>query len=458
MFTARLRADDDRPRPKLPDAVQSIVDLARGAAPEIFADTIVRLVESGKIPQRELQVELLEDAFQAAGSAVEPVRLIAIPGTPPDTREMYRGLAGGLGLDAISLQSRILKDLLTVDRGKARELFEQVAHPVLDPRPCEDALVADISPYYEIAAAIAQSAFTAEEKEHGAHVQFLAGLLEGAKSPGELAAFAGAIENVTFTPAQWEVLLGVLSQKLEKIGADYRSFAVSFNSMQGAISRLAEFGRANRVESADGLRGSFRKYVVAQMKAPRCAPDIPIALGETEWLQPSLTVDETNPSERRGAVKTHAYFESGDSKDIAQHLKAAQVQTGTALGQALVRQAEAVTAGYTPSVGEPQDPGDLLREFATWSPAGSDVDVLHQKATVLKGLLQKWVAGADHDRVANLCVELLISSGAQRQDPAEWMWQVKSLAGAIGAGATNLFRPSGNPGLLVYLESSGTSK
>jgi hypothetical protein len=457
-----LRADDDKPRPKLLDAVQSVVDLARGAAPEIFADTIVKLVESGKIPHRELQVELLEDAFQAAGSATEPVRLIAIPGTPPDTREIYRSKAGELGLDAISLQARILKNMLTVDRAKGRELFDRVAHPVLDPRPCEDALVADVAPYYEIAAAIAQSAFTAEEKERGAQVQFLVGLLSAAKSPGELAAFAGAIENITFTPAQWQVLLVVLAEKLEKITADYRSFAVSFNAMQGAVSRLAEFGHANRV-NVDGLIGSFRKYLIAQMTAPRCQPDIPIAIGEMEWFRPSLTDAEMKPSERRGAVKTDAYFESGDAKAIAEHLKTTQAQVTTALGQAAVRQAQAAfrgldSAGYTPSGRDLQDPGDLLAEFAKWSPAGSDVDVLHQKATILKGLLQNILAGADRDRVARLCVELLISSGAQRQNPAEWLWQTKSLSGSIGAGATDLFRASGNPGLLVYLESSGTSK
>jgi len=455
-----LQADDDKPPPKLPGAVQSEVDLARATAPEIFADTIVRLVESGKNPQRELQVELLEDAFQAAGSAIEPVRLIAIPGTPPDTREVYRSKAGELGLDAISLQSRILKNLLTVDRAKARELFEQMAHPAIDPRPCEDALVADIAPYYDIAGAIAQSTFTAQEKEHDAHVQFLAGLLSAAKSPAEVAAFAGAIENITFTPAQWEVLLAVLSKKLETAGADYRSFAVSFNAMEGAISRLAEFGRANRVESADGLRGSFRKYVVAQMKAPRCAPDIPIAIEETEWLQPSLAGGETDPSERRGTVMLHTYFESGDSKAIGEKLR-----------QLVLDELDGEGGAHVKVV----DFSDFLREFELWTPSGSDVDVLHQKMTLLRALLphvmdpgafarrlgRKPDHDAERDRTPRLCAELLASSGAQRQYPAEWMWQVKSLMSAAGSDRPKMaeaFRASGNPGLLVYLESSGTSK
>jgi hypothetical protein len=434
------RADDQpKPRPKLAPDVQAIVDIARPAAPEIFAHVVVRLVESGKIPQRELQVELLEDAFHSAARAIEPVRLVAIPGTPPDTREMYRGKAGELGLDAISLQSRIVRNLLTVDRAKARDLFGQIVHPVLDPRPCEDAMVADISPYYEIAAAVAQSAFTAAEKENDAHLQFLTGLLSAARSPGEVAAFAGAIQNVTFTKAQWEVVLAVIARKLETVGADYRSFAVSFNAMEGSISRLADLARANRMESVDGLLGSFRKYLVAQMTASRCKPDIPVAIGEMEWFRPGLSGDETNPKERRGSFESHAYFESGDGKELGERLKVITRRVG----------GERYVQAFIPT----NTLLDFLTTFASWNPSGSDVDVLHQKATVLGVLMTTELVERDHDRIARLCVELLASSGSQRQNPAEWMFQLKSLASAIGPGA---------PNLLVYLASgfasSGTSK
>jgi hypothetical protein len=441
VFATLVNAGDDaKPRPKLAPAVQAIVDLARPAAPEVFAYTVVKLVESGKIPQRELQVEMLEDAFHSAARATEPVRLIAIPGTPPDTREMYRSKAGELGLDAISLQSRILGNLLTVDRGKARELMGQIVHPVLDPRPCEDALVADIATYYEIAAAVAQSAFTAAEKDNDAHLQFLIGVLSAAKSPGEVAAFAGAIQNVTFTKAQWEVVLAVIARKLETVGADYRSFAVSFNAMEGSVSRLAELARANRIESVDGLLGSFRKYLVAQMTAPRCKPDIPVALDEMSWFRPNLSEAETNPKERKEALKAHAYFESGDSKLIGDRLKSILPRAGASN--------RVFFSGVTD-----QGLADFLQEYALWTPPGSDVDALHEKATALEVLLQQTAPGEDRDRASRLCVALLTSSGAQRQNPAEWMFQVKSLSGAIGPGA---------PDLLVYLASalasSGTSK
>jgi hypothetical protein len=420
LLCVSLRAGEDaKPRPKLTDEVQSLVDQARAAAPEIFAYTIVKLVESGKIPQRELQVELLEDAFHSASRAVEPVRLIAIPGTPPDTREIFRSKAGELGLDAISLQSRILRNLLTVDRTKARELFGQMAHPALDPRPCEDPLVADGSPYYGVAAAIAQSAYTAAEKDRGLHVQFLMGLLSSAKAPIEVAALANAIEDVAFTPQQWNSTFTVLGKKLEATDTDYRSFAISFNTLQGAVSQLAELARASQMnESAAQLLASFGKYISVQMTAPRCRPDIPLETGVT------LSDAESAAIVRRGSPTAHPYFESEDSKSIGEHLRQMPRQpTSTELS-------------------------DLLREFELWRPTGSDVDVLHQKATVLTSLLQMRTNTADHDRILRLCVQLLASSGAQRAYPAEWAWQVKSLAEALRSDA---------PPLLIYLASAFTS-
>src|SRR5258706_7671211 len=150
-------------------SVPPIVELARGAPAEFFADAVVRVIQAGKIPQRDAQVELLEEAFSVAAGAKEPLRLIGLPGTPPDTREIYRSLAAGSGLDALSLQARIVKELLTLDRAKARELFERMPRPKLDPRPCADPLIANVSAYYDAAAAIAQSAFTDREKESELH-------------------------------------------------------------------------------------------------------------------------------------------------------------------------------------------------------------------------------------------------------------------------------------------------
>jgi hypothetical protein len=408
-----MLAAGDEPKPKivLAPEVQSVVDLARSAAPEVFADTTVRLVQAGRIPQREAQIELLEQAFAVAADAVEPIRLIALPSTPPDTRELYRARTGDLGLDALSLQSRILKELLTVDPARARERFAAIARPALNPRPCADPLVADASAYYEVAAALAQSAFSAEEKKQEAQVQFLTAVLTGAKSPNELAPFVRSLSTVALNPSEWALLSAAFAAKLETMAPDYRPFALTFDALQSEVGALEEISQSEQLPPA------FRKYTAAQLTAPRCSPDIAI----------DFDPKDLKPAKHDEQFKTNdPYFSSGDAKQIGDELRA--VQPGTRYE-------------------------DFLRDFLAWEPSGSDADILHQRATVFGALIQLLPPGAGRDRVFELVSTMLASSGAQRNAPAEWIWQMHHLVEIAGADAPKLFaafRQSGSAALAVY--------
>ena len=123
---ALLAADEKKVKPELPAAIRPLVELARATAPEIFANTIVDLVEKGTIPDRELRSDLLEEAFALAQEAKEPYRVMAIPATPQDTRALHRSKAVELKLDALSLESRMLKEMIRIDRVKARAMFDAV--------------------------------------------------------------------------------------------------------------------------------------------------------------------------------------------------------------------------------------------------------------------------------------------------------------------------------------------
>ena len=436
-----LCAGDERAaRLELPAAVRPIVELARTGSPELFADTVVRLVQAGRIPQREMQIQLLEEAFAVAGGAAEPVRLAAIPATPPDTRALFRGRAGELKLDVLSLRSRILQELLTVDRVRARELFQAIPHPALDPRECADPLIADVGAYYEIAAAVAQSSFTSAEKETAAHVQFLAAILAGARSPGEIEPFARAVQSVGLKPSEWELVLAALASKLATVGPDYRAFALSLTPLQGEIAALVALGGANGV-ATDGLTGAFRKYVTTQMAASRCAPDFGPSLEEISTVPP-LSGDEMKPSKRTDSFKADPYFQSEDSRQMGSALNRLRFGPG----------------GQSPSEAERGAPewrntlADFLRDFKGWNPPGSEIDAFHQRMTVLDSVLQILPPGGDRDRIISLVVSYLVSD-VERQNAAEWLWQLKKLLRDAGGDAPKMlqqFRASNDVGLVLY--------
>jgi len=434
LLAVSLYGGDDRAvRPEVPAAVRPIVELAKTASPEMFGDTVIRLVQTGKIPQRETQMQLLEEAFTAASGSAEPVRLAAIPATPLDTRALFRSQAGELRLDALSLESRILKELLTLDRARARELFGQIPRPALEPRGCLDPLVADVAAYYEIAAGVAQSAFTAEEKKNEAHVQFLMAILAGAKSPGEMEPFARALESVALEPHEMELLLAAVGEKLETLGTDYRPFALTLSALQGEIAALAAVGGANGL-ATDGLTGAFRKYVTTQLAAPRCAPDFGPAREEIA-VTPPLSGDEIKPAKGSGETfQVEAYFQSEDSRRI---------------GEALHR----LRFGANESAAEWRNMfSDFLRDFKSWTPPGPEIDVFHQRMTVLGSVLQILPSGDDRNRILNLAVNEL-ASDVERQKPAEWLWQLKKLLRDAGPDAAKMlrqFRASNDVGLVLY--------
>ena len=116
---------------KLPEPFRSISDLASAAPPEFTADALLRIVESGALPDQKARRELVEHAFQLAASAKFPVRMVGVTGTTTDTASGSLNQAYALKLDVLSLQSRAVRDMLPLDPLKARELFGQITRPTL---------------------------------------------------------------------------------------------------------------------------------------------------------------------------------------------------------------------------------------------------------------------------------------------------------------------------------------
>src|SRR6202043_2145136 len=91
--------------------LESIVDLATGVPPEFAADSLLRLVESGKIADLALKLSLVEKPCYLSESAPQPVKLARRPGALVDTRFGYLAHAFLLNLDRLSLQSRAVVDI-----------------------------------------------------------------------------------------------------------------------------------------------------------------------------------------------------------------------------------------------------------------------------------------------------------------------------------------------------------
>jgi hypothetical protein len=436
--------------PPLPKDVDVLIGLARSAPPEVFADSIVRMVDGGRVPSVAWQKALLQDAFSAAQRAHEPVRLIPLPKLGNDTRENFRGRAADLRLDALSLESRILRAMLSIDRPAARQMFQAIPRPRLDTPVCKDPLVPDASAYYEAAAAVAQSAFTDADKKESAHVQFLTGVLAGATTPAEVAGFVRALQTVELKPSEMEMVLGAIEAKLAALPVNYRSFALTIEALADGLDFLAARARSQEI-SAVALGAELRRFTVAQMKGPRCEEDLGQATNFAATMPPKylgevapLSSEETKPSSRGVQVESKGYFGEG-VLPLAQSLSKLRFKDGVEP----YSEAQRSTTDWRGQFAE------SLRAYEGWTPEGADIDVLHQRLAVLRQIMELTPLGVDRDRLLDLCVRALKSGSADRQAPAEWLWQARSIYDASGGDQRKIaqkYRASGVAGLVLLAE------
>ena len=435
---------------------------ARSAPPEIFADAIVRMVEGGRIPGIEWQKILLQDAFTAAEQAHEPVRLIAVTGLLSDNRASFRAKASDLQLDALSLEARVLKALLTLDRGLARQMFQSLPRVRAGASTCEDPLLPDASAYYEAAGAVAQSAFTAEEKEHSAHVQFLIGALAGVTTPAELGGFVRALGEVDLSRAEMEIVGGALEARMDALPVNYRSFALKIDDVANGLDFFAARARSQGV-STTALGAAFRRFLVARMKGPRCQEELNQATNFVSTMPVKnlgdlapLSDEDMKPSSRGARFQAKSYFDADHSKELADSLNRLRFSSE---GRPFSEEQRSTSAWKVLF-------SDFLRDFQAWSPSGSELDILHQRLTVLRWLLELTPAGDDRNGLLRIGVAALQSGGASRESAAEWFWQAKSILSAAGTdqrSVADLYRSlwrcriaSCHSGLVLFLKMTAT--
>ena len=151
-----------------------IVELALSAPPEFAARALLRVARSPRLTDKEWKRELLDQAFQTAAFARNPVwRRMRAGRNADNSREHRIEEAAALGLDRLTLQTDAVKAMLALNPRQARELFLAIPEPVPARLRCEDALVDDPSVYFATATAIAATAFTPAERKRDDVALFL---------------------------------------------------------------------------------------------------------------------------------------------------------------------------------------------------------------------------------------------------------------------------------------------
>ncbi len=434
----------EKKRPRLPVEIEALIEDARVAPGEFAADALLRIVESGKVTDRDWRRDLSEEAFRLATGAQQQLRRIHLPGSNVDTRTGYLAMAFDLKLDALSLRCRAVRAMLAVDKQKARELFNEIPKPELPSVTCEDTLLYDVADFYGTLKDVAQAAFTPEEVRKEEHIHFVESFIGSLNSPWQTGPAVKAILALKISPAQLETLVRAFSGALRKISGDDRAFSFGALSLTRDITQLVKVCAEQEV-SRDELLIAYRDYLVRHRSGNRCSDNAKSNGDYIEFFnqklrlenQPSqktiapILKEELTPTKIEGGPKYDLYWQTPAAKNLLKGLK--ELRFGPwekqLAAQAEKKSVPALTEAERDSLEWKQRLNEFLREWRDWkaSDEASQADYFHQKCVVFGGLIELAPSGLTRDQLLLEYMAFLRQNHFQQGSLIEWYFHARDL-------------------------------
>jgi hypothetical protein len=444
-----------------PPGVDSLIQQARTLPAEFAADAMLRVAGVEGLEEAR-RIELLEQAFDRAAGAQQPLKRRATP-------FRLEGPAGFLNrayaqeLDTLSLRLRAVDALLSIDGGKARELFLRIPPLALKAATCDDFLVYDVAPFYEVLNRIAR------------HDERPAKLLErytgSVTSAAQVGPVARLLAESGLKDEEFRPLVAGYTKALGKIKADDRTFTQYRAAGRQVLALSQELQR--RKMAPGSLLEAYRLYLVNNLSGVRCADD-DLMQGRTQSfglltgaqvdreaanlvdffndsmrlppLEP-IEIGEMTPEKVAGAAVGLRWCEDAACRDIADKLLGLTfapnqhpylpADKNKPEWQEKLQKALAALAEWKP------EPGDAARQFR--EQIGGYIEVLGVAT-----------AGADREKVLRGLLQFVAKNEFQAESRMDWFLAVNGLIGRAAldpvglGGLAEELRKSEDPVIALY--------
>ncbi len=289
--------------------IERWLSYARLAPAELGADILLRIESSPNVLNRELRDTLLEAAFEGGARSAEPVAKRFAEGAA-ESLSTFENEAFHLGTDALSLQSRAVRALVVADPRRARELWAEINFPTLKPLSCDDALVYDVSPYYEAWAAVLDSARVAPQRERDPLFERFREHLLYLSSPAQIQPLARVLMRITLSAQERQRLIDAFLAGISFCVLDSRQFGADFSMVAKALGALAD---KTDEATRNKIVRTARTLVMRHMGLSGCVPwrgvlgiasPAPLAIFNSELLPRASdpTIREVVPNEGEGRM------------------------------------------------------------------------------------------------------------------------------------------------------------
>lgn len=414
-----------------PAKVQAdFLELARQQPVEYFADAVFRLQGPSRIRDRSLVSKLMETIFERAPEAKQwmPVQ----PAQPILATERARVmiLSQRFQVERITIQARVIDTMLTSNPKRAREMIHDIVAPPQQERSCADALVPSPATFYETMQRVMLNAANSPDAVRREALGIIQDHLVTINSALQVGPAAEVVR--IFLPADPDgQLLSAYGTMLSSVADSDRPFSFAINRLDAVASvlDLADAARAKQ-QPVSGLLASLRAFLVRHLKGERCADNVqfeftaaytnpqdllrPIQMFNSRAPRMTTGVDPIGPDDRKPS-KTIGGFVQPDPNSRVKYV--------FLLGQ--IQQLRQYRGGQDFRY-KASDAMSAVDQFVQVD-GQSALDYFHQKSMLNRMLLQALPAGDQFTQVLTAQVNLLATSTARREAPAEWIYHVDAL-------------------------------
>ena len=422
--------------------VRSLLNDSEALPAEFASDVSLTLVENSFVRNSALKAKVITRAFEKASTAQDDVMRRPFGASVEETSPGLHAIASSVtGLNRISLQARVVQQVVATDPRKARQLFESMHPPQLTPVSCNDNWYFVPDSYYDALEAVSQRGFSDREIVGGNRAGYVNSIIRSTQFHVQLVPLARLLSAGDFTEQEVRVIVPVFAVALADVHGDPLSFSILMSEpdsfFQAITSLLTSLERRN-VDSR-ALLQAFRDYIVLNFKGPNCGATepsndskspLPTAIVQFNEIFQSrlkganlgLIREDEIKSDKKGSSPDEPPLSRWNSLTYFQLLESVQ-KLNTPLTQEEL--AEGRTENDAKTLSQAQD---VLTRLSTWSNEGEpEADFFHQKAILLEAVAQRTIGTSLHAEVLDAFVRFLEQNSYQEVTPIDWFFCAKIL-------------------------------
>jgi len=417
--------------------VRSLLNDSEALPAEFASDVSLTLVENGLVRNPALKAKIITRAFEKASAAQDDVMQLPFGASVEETSAGLHAIASSVTrLNRISLQARVVQQVVATDPRRARQLFESMQRPQLMPVSCNENWYFLPDAYYDALAAVLQRGFSEREIAGGNRAGYLSSIVTETQFHVQLVPVARLLSAGDFTEPELRTIVPMYAATLAEVHGDPLSFNILMSAPDRffeAINLLLTLLDRRNVDSRAVLQ-ALRDYMLLNFKGPKCGATASSNDPESPLPTPIAQFNQTFQSRlvranlgviQEDEIKSDAKDGSSNDPPLSrwnsltyfQLLRSIQKLNTPLIEEELAKGRAEHDAQLL------SDLQDLLTRLSSWSNEGEpEVDFFHQKALLLEVLAKRTIGTSLQAEVLDTFVRFLEQNSYQDVSPIDWFF------------------------------------